>query len=299
MEPGERYNPFGLFHGVYIPEWLSRRSEVSPGAKLIFGRLARYAGHEGVATPDQGTLGAEIGVGRQQAVRYCRELAELGLIVKLHRPNQTNAYGFLWHQWILELTSNSSSGSTTSDTPGSTTSGTPLLSTRSKSVKNLAPRSAPRIVAAGQESTGERPKRSSRWSRIVDSDLDGVTPIGATVPSSSTSTSARKPAATAPALVKYFLTQVNSNPAFGHRVRLGINQDALRGTFTQWKKNGMEPEQIREMIDLFCAEPQRQRRGVPLHKSFIMARVDLADKTMKPDWGDVETTTSLPDDFFV
>jgi hypothetical protein len=51
-----------------------RSNLVSPGAKLAYGRLARYAGHDGKCLPAVGTLAREIGVGERHAQKYLGEL---------------------------------------------------------------------------------------------------------------------------------------------------------------------------------------------------------------------------------
>jgi hypothetical protein len=47
LQPGEPFNPYRMFNGLYIPEGLARCPWISPGAKLAWGRLARYAGEDG------------------------------------------------------------------------------------------------------------------------------------------------------------------------------------------------------------------------------------------------------------
>lgn len=96
-------NPFRLFTGAMVPVWLLERSELSPGAKLCYARLARYAGPRGVAFPRLDTLGRDLGVSRDQAKRYIRELVRCRLIRAerggFHRANR---YAFLSHPWITE-----------------------------------------------------------------------------------------------------------------------------------------------------------------------------------------------------
>lgn len=104
FRPGQPFNPYGLFHGIYIPEALVRCKEISPGAKLAYGRLARYAGQDGVCYPRQETLAREIAVCVRQARRYLEELVShqfLRIIQKgLRAPNE---YVFLWHA-VFETT---------------------------------------------------------------------------------------------------------------------------------------------------------------------------------------------------
>ena len=41
LKSGETFNPYRMFNGLFIPEALVR-SGISAGAKLAWGRLARY-----------------------------------------------------------------------------------------------------------------------------------------------------------------------------------------------------------------------------------------------------------------
>lgn len=95
----EKINPWRLFHGVFVPNWLVRLDDVSAGAKLCYGRLAQYAGRKGVAEPDQARLASELGVGDRMVRRYLSELVEKGLIVvEQVGLNQANRYEFLHHE---------------------------------------------------------------------------------------------------------------------------------------------------------------------------------------------------------
>ncbi len=101
MKPGEPFNPFRLFNGLFVPEALAQFSGVSPGAKLAYGRLARYAGQNGKCFPATDALGAELGVSERQARRYVMELDKAGFIrrnARFHGSGQTsNEFEFLWH----------------------------------------------------------------------------------------------------------------------------------------------------------------------------------------------------------
>src|SRR4051794_39338921 len=94
---GEPFNPFGRFNISPIPEAISRYRSLSPGAKLIYGRLCRYAGEDGKAYPSVGTLGDECGLSGNQARRYIRELKAVKLIETKACSGGTNHYSFLWH----------------------------------------------------------------------------------------------------------------------------------------------------------------------------------------------------------
>jgi hypothetical protein len=82
---------------------------MSPGAKLIYGRLCRYAGKDGYVYPAIGTLADETGMGETQARTYLKEL-ENGRFISVDRENRhyrndgsggSNRYVFLWHAAFL------------------------------------------------------------------------------------------------------------------------------------------------------------------------------------------------------
>jgi hypothetical protein len=100
---GERFNPYKLFNGLFIPEAVARYRGLSAGAKIIYGRLYRYAGENGDAHPSIETLGAEVGLGETQARQYLRELTRGAFVECEHQHDETgrqtsNQYYFLWHE---------------------------------------------------------------------------------------------------------------------------------------------------------------------------------------------------------
>ena len=101
MQIGQPFNPLRLFHGVFIPEGLVRAKGISPGAKLAYGRLARYAGQNGNCYPSVDSLAAEIDVGERQAQKCLANLERAKLIRRVRRfsgSGQTsNSFEFLWH----------------------------------------------------------------------------------------------------------------------------------------------------------------------------------------------------------
>ena len=122
FQPGDPFNPYRLFTGLFIPEGLARCSLISAGAKLAWGRLARYAGSDGRCYPTVKTLGAEIGVGERQAQKYLAELEQAKLIRRVsrftRRAQTSNAFEFLWHE-LLERGVNDRSGEGVNDnSPG-------------------------------------------------------------------------------------------------------------------------------------------------------------------------------------
>ena len=51
LQVGEVFNPFQLFIGAMIPSAVLRNPDLSPSAKLVFARLAQFAGRQGKAWP--------------------------------------------------------------------------------------------------------------------------------------------------------------------------------------------------------------------------------------------------------
>lgn len=82
LKKGERFNPYRTFNGIYIPEavvMLPLR-QLSQGAKLVYGRLCRYAGKDGRVFPRIDSIAHEVGSSPRQASSYLRELKDFGLI---------------------------------------------------------------------------------------------------------------------------------------------------------------------------------------------------------------------------
>lgn len=105
-EPSEdEINPRDLWTGVFVPDWLLRREELSQGAKLCYGRLCRfYNPNTGQCNPKHETLAKELGVSERMARVYINTLVEQKLI-RIHRnfgPGKKNNYGFLRNKWIVE-----------------------------------------------------------------------------------------------------------------------------------------------------------------------------------------------------
>src|ERR1017187_6441753 len=102
LEVGQPFNPFGLFTGIFIPDALVRSTIISPGAKLVYGRLARYAGQDGRCYPAVETLASEVGLGERQVQRYLAELEREHLIRRViryaGRAQTSNGFEFLWHE---------------------------------------------------------------------------------------------------------------------------------------------------------------------------------------------------------
>jgi hypothetical protein len=98
--PGDAFNPFLLFNGVWLPNGLLERTDLSPGAKLAYARLCQFAGRDGRAYPSIATLGRKIGIKQSRARELVAELEKAKLIARRPAPGKTNRFVFLWQEWI-------------------------------------------------------------------------------------------------------------------------------------------------------------------------------------------------------
>jgi len=97
----ERINPYNMFVGSFIPNWLLEQPELSSNAKLVYGRLCQFAGKDGRAFPTIETLSVKTGLSKSTAERALAELKDAKLIdVERHGLNQPNSYFFLRHKWM-------------------------------------------------------------------------------------------------------------------------------------------------------------------------------------------------------
>jgi hypothetical protein len=93
----ELINPFKQYHGLHIPEGVAAFRGLSPGAKLVYGRLCRYAGSKGVAFPHIPALAEEVGLGTTQTKQYVSELVEQKFIKRRRQFAGGNVYEFYKH----------------------------------------------------------------------------------------------------------------------------------------------------------------------------------------------------------
>jgi hypothetical protein len=98
---GEKFNPFNRFHGIWIPEPMALYPQLPPGAKLVYGRLMRYAGKDGFCWPSVLSLAVEVGLGERQVQKHLSTLESDGFIRREKRfrdgAQTSNGYIFLWH----------------------------------------------------------------------------------------------------------------------------------------------------------------------------------------------------------
>jgi hypothetical protein len=103
--PRRFINPHRLFHGVWIPQWLEERSEVSEKAKKLYAYLTYFAGGKGYAWPSFKILAEKLHCCRRHVVRLIQELSTRRLITVTNVSNPerghcANYYRFLWHPWM-------------------------------------------------------------------------------------------------------------------------------------------------------------------------------------------------------
>jgi hypothetical protein len=98
---GQTFNPYRKFTGLFVPEPLARCSWISPGTKLVYGRLARYAGQNGICNPSVPKLAAEVGLKKRQVQTHLANLEKADLIRRISRSSgnrqTSNGYQFIWH----------------------------------------------------------------------------------------------------------------------------------------------------------------------------------------------------------
>ena len=105
------FNPYSQFVGSFLPNWLMKRDELSGNAKLVYARLAQFAGKNGKAFPKQSTLSGEVGISDRQLRRVIKELVDCKLVGVIQQGlGRPNYYVFYSHEWL-------NSGVDTSDLP--------------------------------------------------------------------------------------------------------------------------------------------------------------------------------------
>lgn len=104
MEVGHIFNPFRMFTGAFIPNVLIKYKGLSFGAKILWARLAQYAGEDGICYPSLQTLAEECCMTKRGVIKALKQLAEQKFI-KQDKPkgielimHKTTRYYFLWHE---------------------------------------------------------------------------------------------------------------------------------------------------------------------------------------------------------
>jgi hypothetical protein len=97
---GQRFNPFKVFYGLFIPDAIASYTGLSQGCKMCYGKLSQYAGKNGFAYPSHQKLAEDLGVSDRQVRAYLSALVDSGFICA-EKLFPTNRYHFLWHP-VLE-----------------------------------------------------------------------------------------------------------------------------------------------------------------------------------------------------
>ena len=104
MKIGQLFSPFRMFVGSFVPNCLMEYTEITPTQKLLWARLAQYAGQDGRCFPQQKTLAKNVGISIPAVRKALYVLEEKGFI-KIINPkgkkrliHSNNEYVFPWHE---------------------------------------------------------------------------------------------------------------------------------------------------------------------------------------------------------
>jgi len=104
LQVGQVFIPRRVLNsGVFVPDGLLPCRLISNRAKLLWARLAHYAGSGVECFPLLSTSARDMGVCPRQVQRYLSELVTQGFLRVCWRGlNQSNPYEFLWHPALEE-----------------------------------------------------------------------------------------------------------------------------------------------------------------------------------------------------
>jgi hypothetical protein len=99
---GEPFSPYYQFHVLPMPDSLLQSRDLPAGAKLVYGRLCRYAGKNTYCWPTPATLAAEVGLGERQVQKHLDLLERTGYIRRKRRfgsdgGQMSNHIILIWH----------------------------------------------------------------------------------------------------------------------------------------------------------------------------------------------------------
>lgn len=96
-------NPYMMFIGSFLPNWLLERDELNSTDKIVYARLCQFAGKNGSCFPRQDTLAEKIGMSENSVKKSLNKLIDNKLIISNRRgQGQSNLYKFLHHEWMDE-----------------------------------------------------------------------------------------------------------------------------------------------------------------------------------------------------
>jgi hypothetical protein len=95
LQVGQVFIPRQVLNaGIFVPDSLLACRAISDGAKLLWARLARYAGARGQCFPLLSTVAADLGRSERQVQRYLAELIHEQFVVAQQRGfNKSNTTG--------------------------------------------------------------------------------------------------------------------------------------------------------------------------------------------------------------
>ncbi|MBF0481710.1 MAG: helix-turn-helix domain-containing protein [Desulfovibrionaceae bacterium] len=98
-----RFVPWKMFVGAFVPNCILRFPGLSDSAKLLWGRLAQFAGKDGACHPSQSCLAEKLGKSTRQVRNLLLELVNKEFLER-EAPNpkergkfERTRYYFLWH----------------------------------------------------------------------------------------------------------------------------------------------------------------------------------------------------------
>lgn len=92
----EFINPYMLFQGVFIPNWLLQDQKLTSSDKIIYIKMYEMAKEKNQTSPSQETLAKECGVSIRTVVRSIQHLIDYPLLrVEKSGEGNFNAYYFI------------------------------------------------------------------------------------------------------------------------------------------------------------------------------------------------------------
>lgn len=270
-QPGEPFNPYQMFDGVFLPNWLIR-SAINPGAKILYGRMTRYAAKTGRCNPRQETLAAAMGGLSTRVIRkYLTELQDAGLVQSTQRGLQrSNEYTFLWHAWMDEELCENNPGWEPPDR-------------NERAAPEWAERSAPFLIMSnrtstngprGARSTGEaeKPQRKPRGIKARADDNDAA--LDESLHPAFGRRSPQPKLRSGAGLAQQF--RLKTSKAFPTPGPQPYSPKRFGEHMLAWQQEGIPAEVIVVMIDLFCRS--KAPPGLPLWRGFLADRQKLYEK---------------------
>ncbi len=89
----EGFDPLSAGGFTQVPNIILEHKKLTPGAKLTYAMLLRYAWEKNRCFPGQQTLATEMGVVKKSVIKYLKELSKSGYLESKRRgQGKTNIY---------------------------------------------------------------------------------------------------------------------------------------------------------------------------------------------------------------